>query len=268
MEANYYTKFTSEIPSNLKERYELKTDLETQLANARERLAETKAACLSLQAEIEKSATKGEKAFGGSKDGFSKYMAARRRNTEELEIGREVVADLENNFIPKIESDLALAETNVKILLEQHLRKCRGVVDAEINSKLAECLVLIDDFMGSFRQIYNDCGSALVFNDESLIPGMWPAQEIGDMRVKLGLVPNPEPTHEQIWAADNKVESNETPPDVPPLDIPPIPAEPIRDIFGVAEPEPVVIAEPVAEIFPDSEAATSVVGGDLEVEGQ
>ena len=35
----YYEKFKSEIPENLQERYKLRVELETQLANARERLA-------------------------------------------------------------------------------------------------------------------------------------------------------------------------------------------------------------------------------------
>jgi hypothetical protein len=204
--------------------------------------------------------------IGGGQNSWAKYQTDVKKNEAEVSAYQSELENIESNILPNSQSRLRDAETNLGIILRQIILEVRKDADVAINELLRQCIGEYDTFLSAAGQLFADYGLGFVCNDESYCPSPWKADEIGTMRIKLGLVPNPEPTHDEIYrnylsplavAAPGAapVEEGEPPdriePERPGPDMPPTPAVPLVDDSVWGEPQPEEETEEVPAIADD-----------------
>jgi hypothetical protein len=180
-----YEKLKNEVPAEIQASFKKIETLEKQLATARLRLTETEQQCQRIGTHINNLKQQAFESLTGSKNSFEKYQTSIRNNAQKLEVRQETAQTLENEIIPKLETDIGLEKTNLSIRLNNYLRKCRIDTDKTLNDKIIECMDIIEDFTDSFRQLFAEYGLSLVFNDDSLVPGPWTGEELRVLQYRL-----------------------------------------------------------------------------------
>jgi len=201
---DYYTKFQPKAESRCKELYKIFSDLKAQLPKVRKRLEDEKQNRDNLQNRLAKLKEISVESLAGDASSYEKYKVSMRKLQNELQIIEEIIENVTNKILPSAESRLRDAETNLKIILNQMVILCRKDADAEINQLLRDCITEYESFLSAFEQIFQDYGQSFICSDESYCPGPWLAQEIGNMKIRLGMIPNPEPSYEKVWVNYNK----------------------------------------------------------------
>ena len=186
--------------------------------------------------------------IGGGQNSWAKYQSDVKKNEAEKAACVSELENIERTILPKNQSKLQDAERNLKIVLYQLAHESRKAADTDVlEPAMRNLLAEIDKQQEGVARGFAEYGQVYVANDESLIPGIWPCQEINDLKVRLGMTANPEPTHEEVFrnylSPPESKSATETPVSEPIAehpgeissvtpDEPPTPQEPIDDPFG------------------------------------
>jgi len=221
----YYEKFKTTLPEKIKSLHEQVITKEKELSHAKLRLTEVEKKISDLQASIDKLKNESS-AFTGSKQKFDNYIGRLRRDTVELELREDSKKNLQNEVIPKIEDEVSLCKTNLKILTDAYYVASLAAFNDELDNDAKAILTKSDIFVEDFKKIYNDIGLHLLINDEAKQPiRWWSADEQRAQQVRLGLSVSKEPSYEEVWRNYH----NSTKDTEPVLDEPLTPAEPFSE---------------------------------------
>lgn len=225
---NYYEQFKPTADVRAKSYFKIVSDLAKQIPVVEKRLADERLAAENFKSRFAKLEELSIESLSGDVGSFEKYKTSMKKLQNDLEISEEITDNIEKRILPAAKQRLDDATTNLKIVLNQLVLSSRKFADAEINILLKSCIVEHDSFLDAFGKIFQDYGLVFIANDEAQCPGPWPEREIEEMRIRLGMVPNPEPSHQEIWKNYNEqtmaeyaeAVPAEPTPDAGPVDVP------------------------------------------------
>lgn len=184
---DYYKKFKQVVDDRCGELFKKVSSLKKQLDKLTKRLENEKDVTERLTGRIKKLKDVQTESFTGDKDSYEKAKVLLKNRRSDLVTAKEVVQTLEKDVIPKVRGQLDHNKQNLKISLQQILIESRGICDAKINELLIAVINERQAFLDDFTKLFADFGQALIVSDESICPGPWNAQEISDMRIRLGI---------------------------------------------------------------------------------
>jgi hypothetical protein len=140
-----------------------------------------------LTERIEKLKRLSGESLTGELNSYEKFKTSLKKLNTELDAAQEAERLLSGDIIPKKQRQQETAEANLKIKLNVFLLRSRVIPDAKINQLLQDCIKERQDFLDAFTRIYSDYGLGFIVSDESYCPGIWRADEIQDLKLRLGM---------------------------------------------------------------------------------
>jgi hypothetical protein len=240
---NYYETFKQTADNRAKSLHKTITDLRGQLPHVEKRLADETHNRDNFTGRLAKLQDLSIECLAGGQGEYDRYKTSMKKLQNDLQVSTEIIENITKNILPNARGRLHDAERNLKIVLYQLAHESRKAADTDVlEPALRNLLAEIDAQQEAVARGFEDYGQVYVADDESLIPGIWPCQEINDLKVRLGMTANPEPTREEVfrnYMSASPPESKsvaETPDSTEPEQIgpdePPTPQEPIDDPFG------------------------------------
>lgn len=151
------------------------------------RLADEKNNSLRLKNRIAELESRAGEILIDDKNAYEKYRTSLRKLNRELETSISMINSLSWS-LPSKQTEFRESKHNLRVLLDAYLLRSRPVADAKINELLKDCLVVIQDFLASFTQIYLDCGMEFIASNDDFYPGPFSGQQVRDMCLSLGFV--------------------------------------------------------------------------------
>ena len=226
---DYYETFKAEADARAKSYFKIVSDLAKQIPVVEKRLADERDNAANFKSRFAKLEELSIESLSGDIGSFEKYKTSMKKLQNDLEVSEEIIGNVESRILPGAKQRLDDATTNLKIVLNQLVLSSRKFADAEIDDLLRAVITEHDAFLDSFVRIFQDYGLSFICSDEGFCPGPFAEREIEEMRIKLKMVPNPEPSHQEIWKNYNEQTMAEYAEAVP--------AEPTRDAGPVDVPQ-------------------------------
>jgi len=203
---NYLETFKPAVDAEVGTLAKTVSTLTDQLPKIKKRLEDERNKVARIEGHIRKLKSEAGSSLTADDSSYEKYKVALRKNTTERETAVEVVTQLQSEIIPKLESDLKLASTNLKNKLAVLMRETRPVADKVINELIIAALAERENYLDAWREIYWCFGQNLVVNDEGIIPSPWSCAEVKSLeRVIHQYAPlgDSEPEKELVKDGDN-----------------------------------------------------------------
>jgi len=197
--ANYYELMKAGADERCREYFATVRTLAAQLPKVKKRLEDERRNRDNLQNRLEKLKELSVESLAGDANSYEKYKVSMKKLQNELQVSEEIIENVTRKVLPGAEQRLKDAERNLSIVLRQIIIETRKDADAEINELLRNCVRQYDLFLEASARIFQDYGLTFICSDESYCPGPWPAMEVRDMRLRLGLVESAELSYERVW---------------------------------------------------------------------
>ena len=208
---DYYKEFSDGANDRTKSFVKQRDELSKTIQQAQKNLGGELEAVRKLKDRIAKLKSLSSISLTDDQNSFDKFKTSLKKLNTELETSEEICQTLQTEILPAKQGELKTAETNVKNILRDFILECRPIADKRIQVLLDECAAEREQFLASFRKIYQDCGETFIVNDETLLPGHWLAREA--LKAEPLTLEQPDKTPEPVQ--DNKtskpVENNPFP---------------------------------------------------------
>jgi seryl-tRNA synthetase len=186
---NYAALFASDAETLLRQRFEALTQCSEQIAQIKSRIEEQEKEQQRLSQRIERLTDQTvNRMASGQMEEIKRLKTDLRKMKQDLKFSVELTEKAKSEILPEKTRQRDNARRELSNDLVRLMRQKRPIADQRVNDLVKAAIAEWRDFLDAFRQIGRDFGISLVINDESLMPGILPMEEIRELERRFEIL--------------------------------------------------------------------------------